>query len=630
MKLLLRPKPKKYENLRGYILRLAQVNGYADIRPLLQLANLSSNQYYDNASAYVFKNKSLIHLSIITSIPLHVLNALRYGSDKEKNSLILGHKISNKHLRLDYPRICFQCLRSENIALAIWDLPAITACPIHKIELFDHCPECYLRLRWNRPGVNLCHNCDCDFRDYSSDKSPHEEYRLSRLIYQLSMNKNVNYRGIPTVLRDHSLAEVLDVVCSLAYLDYQLTPEFHETGIQLSIKTSVNTLLHTHFCNAMQLLDKWPDNFCKFLSTSRKLRRGRAASYGISKEIGAPFYHLKANRYKPIYEPLWQAYSDYRAIETKNTSTKLQQDRAKAEFVSMKAAAKELQIRTYQLELFIKRLNIKIRKSSGARKFILRNDMRYISELITNLRSMDETAVQLGCSIYQLRQLIRGNIITPFRGPTIDKTRDWLFEAKTVDDFQQQILKRSLTAGFRTSHQLDLNQTQHKLRYYRLSFRDLVQAILDGSIQPARAKRTTGFQDFKFSAPEIEALRGKPESATNYWQPPEIRNHLGCKRYIVFELMNSGHLPCEKINLPGRTRPVFACKIRQVKAFHNKYILLQEIASQLNVSKKKAKLLLFYEDIEPVSGPNIDNGHSWLYLRTQVTPTLLKLIKPNT
>ena len=168
--LLSRPKPNRLESLRGYILRLSQANGYHTNQYVLAMAALWTGRNYDTASSYVLGNASLAKLSQITNIPTNELETLRYGLNKQKQSTIHNHKIANAYLRLDYPRICPECLDTNSLALAAWDIPAITVCPEHHIPLFDHCPECDTRLRWNRPGINLCHYCECDFRNYTSDK----------------------------------------------------------------------------------------------------------------------------------------------------------------------------------------------------------------------------------------------------------------------------------------------------------------------------------------------------------------------------------------------------------------------------------------------------------------------------
>lgn len=627
MRLLSRPKPNKHESLRGYILRLSQANGYHTNQYILEMAGLWTGRNYDTASNYVFGNASLAKLSRITNVPTKKLDKLRYGLNKQKQSCIHNHKIANEHLRLDYPRICPLCLDTNNLALAIWDIPAITVCPEHHIPLYDHCPECNTRLRWNRPGVHLCHYCECDFRDYTNDKVLLEEYRLSRLIYQLCMNEPVSTRKIPEPLHNHSLASVLELISSMSILDYQLTDDFQKDKKYLSLKTAPNDLLHIHYRRAMKRLDNWPDNFHEFLAENRQARRKRGNTDGISKEIGAPFYLLKANRHKAIYKPFWGAYCDYREKSTQQTIREVRQARTEADFIPIRTAVRELQIHPEQLLKYCKRLKIRLRNGPGSQRLIDRERLSKLRALFDSLLTINQAAEQLGITVYQLRKMINKGLIIPFRGPTIDKSRDWYFQSQTVRDLQNSIRNQSLASGYRKTHTLNLKQALEQVSYFKLGLPELVSAILAGKIQPATSGKDLKLGKLKFSMDEIVVLRPAATSQAAYWQPPEIKEYLGCTKHVVFGLLNTDQLPMEKIDLPGRTRPVVVCKKSAVKKLRRDFYMLPEIAEILQVSTRKARNLLANHEILPVSGADIDGGYCWLYQKHQLSKTRLNKLK---
>ncbi|KEQ19406.1 TniQ family protein [Endozoicomonas numazuensis] len=624
MLLLSRPKPNIHESLRGYILRLSQENGYHTNQYILELAGLCTGRNYDTASNYVLGDASLIKLSKITNVPIEQLQALRYGLNKEKQSIIHNHKIANEYLRLDYPRVCPICLDTNNIALAIWDIPAITVCPTHHIQLFDHCPECDTRLRWNRPGVHLCHYCECDFRDYTSDKVLLEEYRLSRLIYQLCMNKPVPMRKIPKPLYNHSLADALTLISSIAILDYQLTDEFQKNKKYLSLKAAPNDLLHIHYSRAMKRLDNWPGNFYKLLAENRQVRRKKGNTDGISKEIGAPFYLLKANRHKAVYKPLWDAYCDYRHNATQQTIQEARKARMESDSISIKAAAKELQIRPEQLLKFCKLLKIRLQKGPSLYRFISKERLAEMQSILDKLLTISQAADQLGITVYQLRNMIHKGVITPFRGPTVDKSRDWYINPETIEALKESIRKKSIRSGFRKSHKLNLRQALEQVSYYNLGLPELVSEIIKGKLTPAISGKEVSLGELAFSLEEIKALRPDIQSDSEYWQPPQIQKFLGCKKHVVFGLLNSGQLPLEKINLPGRTRPVVACKKSVVERFKKMKLPLPEIAKKLGTNSPKAMKVLSSNKILPISGPDIDGGYCWLYSKKKLPTQFIR------
>ena len=627
MMLLSRPKPNTLESLRGYILRLSEANSYHTTQYVLELAGLWTGRNYDSASNYVFGSASLAKLSKVTNVPVDQLKALRYGLNNNKQSTIHHHQVANEYLRLDYPRICPACLDSKNIALAVWDIPAITVCPEHHIPLFDHCPECNTRLRWNRPGIHLCHHCECDFRSYTSNTVLLQEYSLSRLIYQLCMNKSTTTRKIPKPLLHRTFAEVLELTSCIALIDYQFSEVFQNERKFLSLKTAPNHLLHAHYCNAMKHLDNWPENFYQFLTESRQTRRRKGITDGISKEIGAPFYLIKNNRHKPAFQPLWEAYLDYREIATKQTLQELARSRLQTEYISIYSAAKQLNSRHEQLQKFCKRLKVDLRKGPGNSNFIHRKEICELKIFFDKLLSTSQAAEQLGVTAYQLRGLIRKGIIEPFRDPAVDKSRDWYFESKAIEKLLNELFRKCKRSGFSKTHKLSLKKAIEQISYFQLGLPELVSAILSGKVQAATSNRMIRLKDLKFSLDEIKALRPYCQSNTEYWQPPKIQKFLGLKKHSVFGLLNSNQLPLEKITLPGRTRPVVACHKEAVKRFKKQYISLPEIAYKLGTCTKKASLFMTSNNIDAVSGPGIDGGYCVLYNRSC---TVEKLISPFT
>nr|MDT0251189.1 hypothetical protein [Endozoicomonas sp.] len=150
---------------------------------------------------------------------------------------------------------------------------------------------------------------------------------------------------------------------------------------------------------------------------------------------------------------------------------------------------------------------------------------------------------------------------------------------------------------------------------------------LAGKVSPYLSGKEVKLQSLLFSIDEIKALRPQAQSSSEYWQPPQIINFLGCTKHIVFGMLNSGQLPLEKIDLPGRTRPVVACKKADVEKFQKDFVLLPTIAKGINLSTAKTMDLLAQKNIHPVSGADIDGGYSWLYRKRDISEHLLSQLK---
>ena len=208
-----------------------------------------------------------------------------------------------------------------------------------------------------------------------------------------------------------------------------------------------------------------------------------------------------------------------------------------------------------------------------------------------------------------MKSLIDAEIITPFRGPSIDGSRGWLIEQTVLDQLKLQVLKRLRSEAPNKQKLLSFKEALSHARFYKQGLPELVNAILKGRLHPVHKGKIIHLSNMKFLEHEIIALRPSTQNNPEYWQPPEIQQYLGCKRHIVFGLINTGQLPSEKIDLPGRTRPVLACKKAEVISFKKEYLLLPLLAERLKLTPKPLKKWLAQENILPTSGPEIDGGY---------------------
>ena len=80
----------------------------------------------------------------------------RYFRGEAHGARFLGHEFLRPYLlRQTRPQICPTCLRLDAKALAAWSISLVTACPIHRLALLDHC-VCGRVVSWRRPSIDTC------------------------------------------------------------------------------------------------------------------------------------------------------------------------------------------------------------------------------------------------------------------------------------------------------------------------------------------------------------------------------------------------------------------------------------------------------------------------------------------
>ena len=246
------PRPYRTESLFGYVLRLAEENGYR--RPFSVLALMGGNSYELNT-----RRLPLRELARVAHRELCELERIAYHSSGLGQYRVLGRPVGCNDLkRMGQVSLCPECVRSAGFIEAHWDLELMTGCPVHRSRLLSRCPKCHLGLRWQRPGQLEC-NCGATLERVDGPILPEDEAELLDII-------RCNVLGLPVAQQSStgmpipqlsalSLRGFLSLMRTLARFDLQL-----ESVKQLDDPERVVTA-------AAYLLRSFPANFHKLLWT---------------------------------------------------------------------------------------------------------------------------------------------------------------------------------------------------------------------------------------------------------------------------------------------------------------------------------------------------------------------------
>lgn len=163
-KLLRRPKPRSDESFLGYIIRLAQENGYEDADWLLQKANIK------NTSGYFFLFSSDTNFEVLAQLvglQTQKLVELSYpwpvGDPDENARIVLNQRMPISMICPTPNKICPKCLCEADYVRKIWDVIIVTACSVHSCLLVDKCPSCQQSIAFPRNNVSIC-ECGFDWK----------------------------------------------------------------------------------------------------------------------------------------------------------------------------------------------------------------------------------------------------------------------------------------------------------------------------------------------------------------------------------------------------------------------------------------------------------------------------------
>lgn len=162
-----RPYPEKNESLSGYLLRLASWNGFVSINELLHAIGVNKPKtrlwglWKKEEIEDAFKS-----LSIVLNRTIEVIaDPFKVQSQR----WMFSELYFLQELRVDFPRICPECMKQEKTIDWRWNIASVARCNLHGALLVDHCPECHQPFDWGYRLFNGCSHCEFKWKTYKSE-----------------------------------------------------------------------------------------------------------------------------------------------------------------------------------------------------------------------------------------------------------------------------------------------------------------------------------------------------------------------------------------------------------------------------------------------------------------------------
>lgn len=143
-----RPSMEKGESLAGYICRFHTVNGHR----LPSTLHKALQSLYRGTPGIAARAFEIIQSIVGDSVALD-------RSQWPDINLIERRSQGWRILTCNPARFCPICLREYGFHFALWDLPLVRACPLHRTALLTKCSRCQKPLSWPRIHPSWCCRC---------------------------------------------------------------------------------------------------------------------------------------------------------------------------------------------------------------------------------------------------------------------------------------------------------------------------------------------------------------------------------------------------------------------------------------------------------------------------------------
>lgn len=172
--LVIQSAPSLVERLPGYLLRMAENNGYDSPRWILPAHGV-------RRIGHLGAPPAPDALAAVLGLSAKTVDDLAYTPSRPSFLRVFGHEISVRKLSWRYPRVCPQCLRDLQVVSGLWDLPLVQACPFHACQLLRECRTCGEALIWQRASVVRC-RCGADLREQAMPPASRAAVDVARRI----------------------------------------------------------------------------------------------------------------------------------------------------------------------------------------------------------------------------------------------------------------------------------------------------------------------------------------------------------------------------------------------------------------------------------------------------------------
>ena len=242
-RLLVTPPPYPDENLRGYVVRLAESNGYdpphvfykALVGP--KFVTQRPEKFYSFLEANRYRQ-----LCSVTEVQAKVFDQIE-----------ARRRVINKWAKVSFLKYCAACLQEKPYYRLLWNHEFYCVCHIHKTILIDTCPGCENLIDWENNKICQC-RCSYDLRNSSALPAHPEAILISQRIATLSGLRQAT-NNEPLQDKRATLKKFCDVLSMMVELRSDLL------NVGRLCENDRNPRHHEVITAAYKLLQDWPHSF---------------------------------------------------------------------------------------------------------------------------------------------------------------------------------------------------------------------------------------------------------------------------------------------------------------------------------------------------------------------------------
>jgi hypothetical protein len=597
-KILVSAPPRADENLRGYLLRISELNGYENPLWLRRAAGLefltASSMDHVQALALILRRKpeEMVHMSLLAQ------------PGKASTHRPFLQTVVHRHLiELQDVRLCPTCLSDDPYMRLLWDFRPLPCCPVHETHFATDCPACRKPISKHRPGVTTC-VCGYDVTDIACDRATDAEIWLAKLMAAKAIGTDLppSPEGLSPVV-----AMTLDELARLTAFIGATAARTTGTGRVLRYDADL-AIWKARAQHAAAILHQWPTSAHPFFEEIRTRLGIEGQDHKLSGAFRTVYRHATTALVGPAYDFFRQELANYidgawpaGGVRAKNKRLTQYLRDGQTSRVTGTEAQKVLNISRDQLISWIEEgrlIGTVTRLPKSIQIFVERSSLDAFGNAPVEKINLREARARLGLSTAVVVEMANTGILEPVRHFAATKIVKFVTAASVdaVLDLFSNVRPQS------RRDEVEMVELLANRRKAEIWFPALLTALRAGDIQPTSgrdAERRLGA--CRFSRAEVEQLirDSMPEDApipvhvlaARLKWPPEIIGH-----FIDQQVIAPKHVTADK---KGKT-------ITQEGCVHlaGLYGSAGQLGRERGVSAAMVRKLLMEAGVQPVIRPH--------------------------
>lgn len=606
----LRPKPLAHEFAPGYLIRVAEANGYET--PLAFWRTLSRRYSVPSVGLRNALNLRVAELKqILGPFPA-------YTHIAHRETLGLRTEDFNHH----WLRWCPLCWTDSLFLHFEWGIKLCCVCTRHQVILLDRCPQCGARQKYQRASLGRCCRCGSALADAATTAAPQSWIELAQILMAGL------YPEEHLVPRQMSPADWVRFIKYFGQISLDPATRCPGQVVGLQDIEKATALVNA----AAQVLADWPNGMHTLLS---RLRATYPLSSHIGESFGALYRVLYAKLSVPCFDFLREAFEGYlhehwfgllggrnRRLSGMTIAT---HPRKPAQVIADKAGTGRALVCHLANEGLIEGLAF-YHPSGRSTWAIHEEESSTIAGYISDSITVVQASTLLGINRSRVRELISEKVLDTRISRESAYASTWLLSRSSVESVLR--LGGVLPQLEDAVSTICLGQILKYWQLHKGEFAALLRAI--AGKQVCSLGRLPGFSGIAgLALPTDEARRWLDlhRTGTQHWFSIEAAaRQLNVKQQVAYQLVKSGLLKASSTDFSnGRHCPV-QVHSDAIEAFRGTYVALANVARAQHTSPKNMLRLLH---VLPVTGPSVDGGRQYFFHRDDVVAELQHLtVKP--